>query len=303
MTGFRHDSFSRSRAGAAAPLSEAPRARGSLGLVISIALALMLLALSRAEHQWLTSAREELTSALEPALALARLPIEGARAIADAPIGESELLRQIADLEQENTELRQWRLRAQDLEGQVSELRRIVGGVPDRQIGIATGRIFVEGDPAFAASAIIDIGAAHGIKTGFAAINGDGLVGTIVAAGPRSARLLLLTDRRSRIPVFVGKERLRGILSGNGAGAPALELVAAAGQIENGRLDQYVGRGRHAATRRSHRPCHCQRRDPRRATQCRARPARLRQRAAVRAPRRGLGAGHLGARSIGAEGV
>lgn len=236
MTGFRHDSFSRSRAGAAPPSPEAPRARGSLSLIVSIALALMLLALSRVEHHWLTGAREELTAALEPALALARLPVEGARAIADAPIGESELLKQIAELKQENTELRQWRLRAQDLEGQVSELRRIVAGVPDRQVGIATGRIFVEGDPTFAASAIIDIGATHGVKAGFAAINGDGLVGTIVAAGPRSARLLLLTDRRSRIPVFVGKERLRGILSGNGAGAPSLELVAAATKIESGAL-------------------------------------------------------------------
>ena len=109
MTGFRHDSFSRNHAGAAPPPSpEAPRTRASLGLVVSIALALMLLALSRVEHQWLKGLREELTAALEPALTLARLPVEGARAIADAPIGESELLKQISELKQENTELRQW---------------------------------------------------------------------------------------------------------------------------------------------------------------------------------------------------
>lgn len=237
MTGFRHDSFSRSSGGIPPAMPAATRrAPVSFGLVVSFALALTLLALSRAEHRWLQQVRSELTSALEPALALARLPVEGARAIADAPAGESELLRQIAVLKQENTELRQWRLRAQDLESQVSELRRIVAGVPDRQIGIATGRVFLEGDRSFAASAIVDIGAAQGIRPGLAAINGDGLVGTIVEAGPRSARLLLLTDRRSRIPVFIGKERLRGILSGNGSAIPSLELLAATAKIEPGAL-------------------------------------------------------------------
>jgi rod shape-determining protein MreC len=236
MAELRQDSFARSLPARIAPQARSGRRPASFGLVVCIVSALFLLVLSRVEHAWLQSLRVQLTDAFEPALDLARLPVQAARALADATAGDSELLRQVAVLKRENQELRQWRLRAEDLESQVSELRRIVGGVPERRTGIATGRIFVEGHSSFAASAILDIGAANGVKPGFAAINADGLVGTVIEAGERSARLLLLNDRRSRIPVFVGKERLRGILAGHGGSVPHLELVMAAAVVDNGEL-------------------------------------------------------------------
>jgi rod shape-determining protein MreC len=118
------------------------------------------------------------------------------------------------------------------LESQVSELRRIAAGVPERPVGIVTGRVFLEGRTNFAASAVIDAGSSQGIKAGFAATDGNGLVGTVVDVAPSSARLLLVTDHRSRIPVFVGKDRLRGILTGNGMRAPSLALVMATAPLE-----------------------------------------------------------------------
>ena len=237
MVEFRHDSFARSRTGSAAPeVAPGRRRPASIGLVVSVLAALALLALGRAGHSTLESIRAQVTAVLEPALQLVRLPVEGARLLADAPTGDSELLKQVTELRRENRELQQWRLRAEELETQVSELRRIVGRVPDRQIGIATGRVFVEGQSSFASSAVVDIGNASGVRKGFAAINGDGLIGTVVEASERASRLLLLTDYRSRIPVFVGKERLRGILAGDGTAVPALELVMATATVGNGAL-------------------------------------------------------------------
>lgn len=226
-------SFSRGPGSVGEPKG-AGRHPASLALALSILLALVLLALGRVEHHWIALVRGELTAALEPALKLARLPLEGARALADRPESDSGLLKELADLKRESREVGRLRARAEALEAEVKELRRLVGRVDDRQVAAVTARVYLEGGNAFASSAVIDVGSRDGIKTGFAVADGDGLVGTVVEAGERSARLLLIRDRRSRIPVFVGKRRVRGILIGRGAAAPELELARTSEAIEAG---------------------------------------------------------------------
>lgn len=168
--------------------------------------------------------RAELSAALEPALKLARLPVEGARKLADQPSSNSALLKDVADLRRDNRELGRLRQKTRDLEAELKELRRLVGRVDDRQIAAVTARVYLEGQNAFAESAIIDVGGRDGVRAGFAVVDGDGLVGTVVEAAERSSRVLLIRDRRSRIPVFVGKRRVRGILVGRGEAPPELEL-------------------------------------------------------------------------------
>lgn len=234
MGELRHDSFSRGPGRAGEPKVASRSRSASLSLVLSILAALVLLALGRVDHRWLAAVRGELTAALEPALKVARLPIEGARAIADRPESDSGLLKELADLRRENREVGRLQARADALEAEVKELRRLVGRVDDRQVAAVTARVYLEGVNAFASSAVIDVGSRDGIKTGFAVVDGDGLVGTVVEASERSARLLLLRDRRSRIPVFVGKRRVRGILLGRGEAAPELELARSSEAVEAG---------------------------------------------------------------------
>ncbi|MEZ5924017.1 MAG: rod shape-determining protein MreC [Hyphomicrobiaceae bacterium] len=236
MPDLGHDTYSRQRVDRPVYRPQSAVRVRSVGVMITMLAALALLALGRAENGWLTWIRAELTEAVEPALGLLRLPVDGARALANATSSESELLKQNLELKRELSELRQWRLRAEELESQVSELRRIVGGVPDRKVGIVTGRVFIEARNAFSNSAVIDLGTKSSVKTGYAAVSGDGLVGAVVEVAENSSRVLLLTDRRSRIPVFIGKRRLRGILAGNGSETPTLELATAAFAVETGEL-------------------------------------------------------------------
>ncbi len=227
-------SFSRGPGSTAEPKGVGRPRRGSLALALSILVALVLLALGRVEHRWIVLVRGELAAALEPALKLARLPLEGARTIADRPGSDSGLLKELADLRRENREVNRLQARAEALEAEVKELRRLVGRVDDRQIAAVTARVYLEGANAFVSSAVIDVGSRDGVKTGFAVVDGDGLAGTIIETSERSARLLLIRDRRSRIPVFVGKRRVRGILIGQGAAAPELELARTSETIEAG---------------------------------------------------------------------
>ena len=54
-----------------------------------------------------------------------------------------------------------------------------------------------------------------GLARGNPVVDGHGLVGRLVEVGRRSARVLLITDLNSRIPVITEKGRTRGILSGS----------------------------------------------------------------------------------------
>ena len=84
------------------------------------------------------------------------------------------------------------------------------------------------GDPggAFVRSVLINGGAREGMEKNQAAVTGAGLAGRVVQVGKRSARVLLMTDMNSRIPVLVGQTRDRAVLGGNnfalspGAGSP-----------------------------------------------------------------------------------
>jgi rod shape-determining protein MreC len=47
------------------------------------------------------------------------------------------------------------------------------------------------------------------------AITGDGLIGRVTEVGERSARVLLLTDLNSRVPIYVERTRARAVMVGN----------------------------------------------------------------------------------------
>ena len=78
-----------------------------------------------------------------------------------------------------------------------------------------TAHIIAENGNAFTSSLIIYLGdnASH-IKAGYAVVNADGLIGRIDLVSGKYARVSLITDINSKIPVVSRKSRDRGILIG-----------------------------------------------------------------------------------------
>jgi len=60
---------------------------------------------------------------------------------------------------------------------------------------------------------------------GMPALTPQGLVGRVVDAGRRSARILLVTDFNSKIPVVVESSGDQAILEGDNSGEPALRFL------------------------------------------------------------------------------
>src|SRR6266699_346331 len=77
-------------------------------------------------------------------------------------------------------------------------------------------------------------GTDQGLARGQAAVAGEGLVGRLTEVGSRAARVLLITDLNSRIPVVVEKSHANAMLAGDNSQRPRLFYVGQPDTIKIG---------------------------------------------------------------------
>jgi rod shape-determining protein MreC len=185
----------------------------------------VLLVLSRIGHGTINDARNGLVDLSAPMLELASVPaIEARRALERAELYMAAF-DEVDRLKKENEELKQWEWRTKLLERKVAHLRSLLNAVEEPALVYATGRVIADARGPFVRSALINLGRRDGLRIGYAVINGDGLVGRTVDAGHSVARVLLLNDLNSRIPVLVGPAGVRGLASGDNSAELQLDFL------------------------------------------------------------------------------
>lgn len=125
-------------------------------------------------------------------------------------------------LSEENRRLLHWQQTALGLASENVQLRALLKLTPQAAVSYVTGRVIASSGGAYLRNLLVDAGSADGVARGQAAVTGEGLVGRVYEAGTRTARILLITDLNSRIPVIVERSRQRAILAGDNSGRPAL---------------------------------------------------------------------------------
>jgi len=83
-------------------------------------------------------------------------------------------------------------------------------------------------------SVLVNAGSQQGIALGQAAVTGEGLAGRVAQVGGRSARVLLITDINSRIPVMLAHNRARAMLAGTNSNHPVLLYLDPRVQVQPG---------------------------------------------------------------------
>jgi rod shape-determining protein MreC len=194
--------------------------RSAFLLLIVAAFALMLL--GKADAVLVERARTAVTDAVAPILELAARPVGTIRGVVDQVRELSDLRAENAALREENERLRRWQAAAQRLEAENMALRELAQMVPDPGLRFVTTRVIGDTGGAFARSVLVNAGSRDGVAKNQAALTSEGLAGRVTEVGLRSARVLLITDINSRIPVLVGDGRQRAILGGDNTGQPKL---------------------------------------------------------------------------------
>jgi rod shape-determining protein MreC len=81
---------------------------------------------------------------------------------------------------------------------------------------------------------MVNAGRDNGVARGQAALAREGLVGRVAEVGSRAARILLITDLNSRVPVVVDGTHRRAILAGDNAARPSLRYADTGGTMRIG---------------------------------------------------------------------
>lgn len=194
--------------------------RFTFALLFIAAFALMLL--GRADSEFVLRARATLADAVVPILDGVARPLASIRQAYDNARDFVNLRAENEALRQDQERLLQWQVVARQLEAENQGLRDLLKLVPDPGASFVTARVVADNGGAFVRTALVAAGYRDGVRRGDAAMTGEGLVGRVVEVGQRSARILLLTDINSRIPVVVERTRDQAILAGDNSDNPQL---------------------------------------------------------------------------------
>ncbi len=169
-----------------------------------------------------------------PAIELAQKPIDAMRARIGS-LAEWAFLRQDNDaLRAENEKLKEWYQAALMLQSENKALRDLLNVDSEQAKKFVTTRVIADGSSTYAKSLVVEGGRDAGILKGQGVISHEGLLGRVIEAGSRTARVLLLQDINSRIPVLVEGSNARAILAGTNQSMPTLDHLAADSKILNG---------------------------------------------------------------------
>lgn len=195
------------------------------GLFFLVLAAVSLMVLGKAETVLVERIRSSVADVVAPILDVMSRPAE---AVENAVANLRELGRlheENARLREENAKLRHWETVARNATDQNAALRTLLKLAPEGAVSSVTARVVAESGGIFIRSMLLNAGGRDGVAKGQAVLAGEGLVGRIGAVGDRSARVLLITDLNSRIPVVLESSRTRAIVAGDNSPWPKLAFL------------------------------------------------------------------------------
>ena len=204
------------------------------GLLLLILSAFTIMLLGKAETVVVERIRSGVVDVVAPAMEGLSRPIATVSAGIERIENLFSVYRQNDRLREQNARLLEWQSAALALAAENSTLRRMLNFLPERGTAFSAARVIGDSGGVFVRSVLINMGSAAGIDRGDAVVSGEGLVGRVAEVGHKSARVLLITDLNSRVPVVVEKSRLRAILSGDNSSAPRLAFLPSHARVSLG---------------------------------------------------------------------
>ncbi len=193
-----------------------------LAYVVLILAASAAMLLGKADAVLVDRVRVQFADVLAPALDTLSRSLDRATDAAAAVHRWFALAEENDSLRREREELLQWQAVAQRLGTENDELKHLLNLVVEPQARFVTARVVADPSGAFAHSLLVYAGVRDGVDKGQIVVSGEGLVGRVAAAASRVARVLLISDLNSRVPVLVGAGQARAILAGDNSGRPKL---------------------------------------------------------------------------------
>jgi rod shape-determining protein MreC len=205
-----------------------------MSVTLLVVISAVMIIVGKADQVAFQSVRNSVMDAAAPALDMLSRPAAALDAAVDRVRGFITVYRDNTRLAEENERLLGWQQVARRLSAENAELRDLSKLVSEPAISFVTARVIADSGGAYVRSVMVNAGRDNGVARGQAALSGEGLVGRVAEVGSRAARILLITDLNSRVPVVVDGTRQRAILAGDNSARPSLRYADSDGTIRIG---------------------------------------------------------------------
>lgn len=187
--------------------------RFSLGLfgVLSI----VIIILGQMDNRFAELVRMRTVDGLLPIMNIMAWPSDAIISLKEKITTFSTLSHENALLRQKNNMLLQHYTLSQHIKTENEELRKLLHISKEPQVSFVTARVVGDVKSPYVRSILINAGQHDGIRKNQVVMNEQGMVGRIIETGQKTARILLLTDFNSKVPIVTSESRERGIAAGD----------------------------------------------------------------------------------------
>jgi len=201
---------------------QARQALARLTLPVLIVASFGLMLLGKADTQLAERLRITLGDTLAPIYTMLAAPLGHIHVAITNTAALWDIRADSDRLRAENETLRRWQSIALALDAENQRLKASLRWIPDPDASFVTARVVADAGGVYAKAVLLSVGPNHGIRKGEIAVDERGLIGRITEVGARTARVLLITDLNSRIPVIMESSRAHAILVGTNGARPRL---------------------------------------------------------------------------------
>jgi rod shape-determining protein MreC len=205
-----------------------------VALPLLVLLSATMVILGKADQVLFESLRVAVTDTASPALDVLSRPLGALGHLMDRARDFVAVYQNNARLAEENEKLLRWQQAAFRLASENTRLRELLKLTPEPATTFITARVIANSGGAYVRSLMIHAGSENGVERGQAAMTGEGLVGRVSEVGRQAARVLLVTDLNSRVPVIVEGPQQRALLTGDNSERPCLRYLNAGAEIKVG---------------------------------------------------------------------
>lgn len=169
--------------------------------------------------------RAQVLDRMVPSMDWAMAPVTGAVNLFRDFQSYQRLADQNRELRSELRQMQAWKEAALQLEQENARLLDLNNVRLDPQLTYVTGVVLADSGSPFRQSVLLNVGARDGIRDGWAAMDGIGLVGRISGTGSNTARVLMLTDAASAVPAVIQPSQQSALIKGDNTGAPLIDFL------------------------------------------------------------------------------
>lgn len=193
--------------------------------IFFIVFSLALLIFGRSQIQLIDKFRSQVFQAFIPAIIVVDMPREATASFSEwisriaVVFSDNEFLRK------ENIELKQQLASSSELIIDNLRLKNLLRIKDGTVTTITASRIVSDSNSPFFKSMLINSGSNEGVLKGHAVVNEEGVIGRTINVAPNSARVLLLNDINSRIPVKFATTGVNVILAGDNSQLLKIEFM------------------------------------------------------------------------------